>query len=441
MNLMLNPSQSVQTISAKLPCHVEALLGSGGQGDVFRARLGSSALALKWYHPHAATPQQRAALEILIKKGPPSDQYLWPMELCQTPGVPGFGYLMPLREPRFKSGVDLMKRRIDPSFRVLVSAGLNLAHGFLQLHAKGLCYRDVSFNNVFLDPHTGDVLICDNDNVGIDGQAHSGVLGTPRFMAPEVVRGEALPCTQTDQFSLAVLLFFMFFLEHPLHGEKEAALRCFDLPAMTRLYGIEPVYLADPHNSGNRPVPGIHDNVIALWPVYPVFLKKLFERAFTKGLRDPAARVKESEWRAALAQLRDGIVYCPACQSENFHSASSSGTGKPLTCWNCKQAVRVPAALVVGKHTVVLNHDSQLFPHHVDDQRLYDFGRPVAEVSRHPTHPNVWGLKNLSAEKWVRVTSDGQTADVEPGRSVTLAPGTRIRFPRAEGVVTFEPPA
>ena len=50
-----------------------------------------------------------------------------------------------------------------------------------------------SFGNAFFDPDNGDVLIADNDNVSVDGAGVLGVLGTPRFMAPEVVRGEAVP--------------------------------------------------------------------------------------------------------------------------------------------------------------------------------------------------------------------------------------------------------
>src|SRR3954452_6732203 len=147
-----------------------------------------------------------------------------------------------------------MKRRGWTSFRALATAGLELADSYLQLHARGLCYRDISFGNVFFDPESGDVLICDNDNVAVDGSATAGVLGTPRFMAPEVVRGEVLPSTQTDLYSLAVLLFYMLTVHHPLEGAREAAIRCLDLPAMTRLYGTEPLFIFDPRDASNRAV-------------------------------------------------------------------------------------------------------------------------------------------------------------------------------------------
>lgn len=448
MNEVLQPGQVARTIASGLECRVEAFLGGGNQGEVYRATLGNGTspggqatggqeMALKWYLPGAATPEQRTALEGLVHAGPPNARFLWPVELVEAPGVAGFGYVMPLRAARYKGIVDLMKRRTEPTFRALATAGLHLADSYLQLHARGLCYRDISFGNVFFDPDTGDVLICDNDNVGVDGASRGGVLGTPRFMAPEVVRGEALPSTQTDLFSLAVLLFYIFMVHHPLEGAQEAAIKCLDLPAMTRLYGTEPIFIFDPADERNRPLPGVHDNALSFWPLYPRALRDLFIRSFTEGLHDSQhGRVRESEWRGALARLRDAIVYCTACGAESFYDAAAlrDGSGKPGPCWACGVALSLPPRIRIGRHVVLLNHDTQLFPHHLDDQRLYDFSRPAAAMAQHPGDPRVWGLKNLSGEKWVIAARDG-ARDVPPGRSVTLTSGTRIHFGRTEGEV------
>src|SRR5690348_10779423 len=97
MSTILRPGQIVQAESAGVGCQVEAFLGAGGQGEVYRARLGGTALALKWYFPESATAAQRAALQTLVSKGSPSEQMLWPLDLTSARGVPGFGYLMPLR--------------------------------------------------------------------------------------------------------------------------------------------------------------------------------------------------------------------------------------------------------------------------------------------------------------------------------------------------------
>jgi hypothetical protein len=59
MNEILRPGQTVRTVPSGLACQVEALLGGGNQGEVYRATLAGSAVALKWYLPGAATPAQQ----------------------------------------------------------------------------------------------------------------------------------------------------------------------------------------------------------------------------------------------------------------------------------------------------------------------------------------------------------------------------------------------
>jgi len=56
------------------------------------------------------------------------------------------------------------------------------------------------------------------------------------------------------------------------------------------------------------------------WPIYPQFLRDLFTKAFTTGIRDPKnGRVRESEWRTMMVRLRDSIIYCEYCGLENFY--------------------------------------------------------------------------------------------------------------------------
>jgi serine/threonine protein kinase len=437
MDEILKPGQTISCQPSGMTCTIETLLGAGGQGEVYKANLGGESVAVKWFFPQMASPEQRASIELLIRKGAPSEHFLYPLEITTAPGVLGFGYVMPLRPARFKNIVDLMTRRIEPTFRALATASFNLAHNYLLLHSQGLCYRDISFGNAFFDPVNGDILIADNDNVSVDGGGVLGVLGTPRFMAPEVVRGEALPSTQTDLFSLSVLIFYMLMVAHPLEGKKETEIKCLDLPAMTKLYGTEPLFVYDPNDKSNAPVAGVHDNALAFWRIYPQFLRDIFTRAFTVGLHNPLGRVRESEWRGSMVRLRDAIFYCAHCSLENFYDSEAikASGGNPGLCWACAAALRLPPRIRIGKSVVMLNHDAKLFPHHVDDQKLYDFSAPVAEVAVHPTNPSVWGLKNVSTNKWVITAVDGSIKDVEPERSVTLAVGTKIQFGKMEGEI------
>lgn len=247
-----------------------------------------------------------------------------------------------------------------------------------------------------------------------------------------------MPSTQTDLYSLSVLLFYLLMMHHPLEGKREAEVHCLDLPAMTRLYGTEPLFIFDPQNQANTPDPALHQNALLFWPLYPQFLRDLFVHAFTDGLRDPQhGRIRESAWRAALARLRDALLYCAACGAENFYDAETSRTseGKAALCWACQHELILPTHLTIGKQVIMLNHNTQLFPHHVDAERLYDFAQPIASVTRHPTDPRIWGLQNLSSQSWTCTLAGGQVKAVPPGRSVTLTVGTRIHFGSAEGEI------
>ncbi len=326
-------------------------LGEGSQGVVFEARAhDGEAVAVKWYYAHTATAQQRQAIALLVERGAPSRQFLWPTDLVAARGVDGFGYMMPLRPPQHASLSDLLVGQVDMPFRSVCSLCLELAHSFLQLHAEGLCYRDISFGNVFFDPADGTPLICDNDNVGVDGASPVAVLGTRRFMAPEIVRHEALPSTNTDLYSLAVLLFYVLMMGHPLLGRRELEFECWDDHAESVLFGKDAHFIFDPDDETNRPVPELHASVMRYWELYPTFVREQFTNAFTRGLVDPKnGRVRESVWRVVLARLHDCIIECSNCGRQNFVALDSVNR-----CWACSTSLRSEATCTIEGSTITI---------------------------------------------------------------------------------------
>mgnify|MGYP000330213996 CR=1 FL=1 len=436
-NQLLPVGKTIVLQPGGIRCVVDAFLGSGGQGEVYRVVIQGKEKALKWYFEGSATPQQEKILRKLVDIGPPtnSNEFLWPEMVVTSSSVKHFGYVMPLREPRFKGIVDMMRGDVHPSFQVVCIVARQLAHCYWSLHNRGFCYRDISFSNVFFDSNTGEILICDNDNVSIPGEASAGVIGTQRFMAPEIVRGEAEPSADTDKYSLAVLLFYLLFVHHPLEGKRELQIHCLDEQAMTKLFGYEPIFIFDPNDDSNRPVPGYHDNAIEFWKVYPTFLKRLFIRAFTEGLK-PNRRVGETEWRRAFAHLADCIAYCQHCGRENFYDDEvHSRQGASLLCWKCQQRVPIPFILRIGKNVVVIRHDTKLYPYHMTPFPNYDFQQPVAEVSPHPQDPSRWGLTNRGAQQWTAKSRDSSPIAVPPGKTVGLYKGLILDFGEVSGVV------
>jgi serine/threonine protein kinase len=97
--------------------------------------------------------------------------------------------------------------------------GLGILAALQALHARGIVHRDLKPSNVFLTPHGVKVLdfglarTSDPDLAAslasVDGLTHTGmVLGTPRYMAPEQVTGEALDA-RSDLFAAGAILFEM----------------------------------------------------------------------------------------------------------------------------------------------------------------------------------------------------------------------------------------
>ena len=405
---------------------INSLLGAGGQGEVYRVTDSrGNEHALKWYFKKMATQEQKQVLEKLVLTGSPASCFLWPEDLIVSNGT--YGYIMPLRPNNYSSIIDLVKRRVEPSFLNLCKAAYNLTKGYQELHRLGFSYRDISFGNLFFDPNTGDVLICDNDNVSPNDDTHFSVYGTPRFMAPEIVRGEAKPSRNTDQYSLAVLLFYMLMLNHPLEGALEFKIHCMDVQAMNKLYGTEPLFIFDPDDHSNLPVKGYQDNAHIYWSLYPQYIKDLFTKAFTIGLKDPTKRVTESEWLDAFANMISGIIECPKCHAEVFYDPLLAEQGKSTTCWGCSRSIPMPGALKVNKQITIMVKGQPLFSHQVN-RMDGNIKTVLGTVVCNPNDPSQLGIKNESPDNWIYLRPDGTQTLVPFGKSARVADGYIIDF-------------
>lgn len=421
--------------------------GSGGQGEVYRVLTPQGDRALKWYYPQLADGRQREILEGLIGRGWGDDRFLWPQTVVVEAENrrPGFGYLMDVRPDRFHDLPALFRRDPEVSattIRTLVTAALHTVEAYRALHSRGIAYRDINWGNIFFDPHTGDVLVCDNDNAVVEGES-AGVAGTMDFMAPELVRGDpgAQPCIQSDLHSLAVLLFLLLMNHHPLEGALALRIRCMDEAARRKLYGSEPLFLYDPSDTRNRPVPEEQPTVVATWGALPPILRDLFVQTFTDGLRTPARRVRETQWRDALSQVLDAICLCRSCGRQNLTEPG----GPAPTCWKCGNTLSLPPTLQLSAGTgslrtrraIRLGAQTRLYAHHlVDDPERHDFTALVGEVTEHPKQPGRFGITNRSGTRWTARRDDGTVVDVDPGKTVALRTGLQLEFGAgAEAVV------
>lgn len=416
---------------------ITGFLGAGGQGSVYEVNVGGSRFALKWYHDSYIDIDLglRTRLQKAVERGAPNASFLWPLDLVEMRGEKSFGYIMPVRRGEYRGLRDLIARppdRVELTMVQRYTLCARLAEAFLQLHAAGLCYQDVNFGNIFFHPQSVDALICDNDNVNVDG-ADASIYGTRKFMAPEVVRRETLPNTKTDLFSMSVLFFYAVMGWHPLDGKREAEYSILNSEAELSLYGEAPLFLFDPENTANGPVEGLHDPLVARWQSLPKALRRLFTRAFTSGLNDPDTRVLERQWRSAFSAAVPSVFPCQDCGFE--HSIDAGAEVKaPQTCQNCQQDLSAPLCLSATRGVLALS-PGQALPQHLLTNSKPSFKALVGLVEEHPSKPGVIGLRNVSDDDWVVHLPDREPGILSPGTVIIVQDGARFKFGDIEGRV------
>ena len=421
---MLKINEKLKIFGTNNFCTIKEYIGSGGQGEVYKVKVDNETFALKWYISDKIIPHQKNIIKNLINQKSTMDKrFLCPLNLVETSN--SFGYLMELIGEYFKSIEGLISGKIEPNFWSLFKIGYNLADAFYNLHTKGYAYQDISPGNIFINPDNGDVLICDTDNIVVINSEMSSIIGTSRFMAPEIILGKRIADAETDRYSLAILLFEIFFWGHPLDGKKKHAINCFNYIAIKEIYGRNPVFIFDPDNDTNRlVVEGIHDNPIIYWKLYPEFFKNLFITAFTKGIKNRDERIREGEWRKAFIELQNSIIYCQECNTENLYDKEKLVKKQPIYCWNreCGINISLPCRIKINDSVIMLNLGTKLYPHHLESKlhgKLHDFSQELAIVVKHPKK-NVLGLKNNSERSWIGTLFDGTTKTIEKGKSASL---------------------
>ena len=391
-------------------------LGQGGQGAVFRASYRGHDYALKMYFPNKLKNPAlfRENLQRLCEQGIESPAFVMPLMLTADTGE-GFGFLMKLIPPEYAPFSDILNAKVKLSgLYSIVNSAIRITAAFRELHNSGRSYQDLNDGGFFIRPSDGNVLICDCDNIAPYGE-HLGIAGKPGYMAPEIVRGEKAPDKLTDRYSLAVVLFRLLLRGDPLEGSRVLKSVCLTEDAERRHYGFEPKFVYDPEDDSNRPVRGVHNNIIKFWKIMPDYIREAFTYSFTTGLFQPEKRLIEKQWLELLIRLRSDISAC-TCGAQGFISGSERDPDGKVVC-PCGNHYQPPLALHKGKQRILLFEGAKLFGDDV---------QPVGEVVRNKLNPGLWGLKNLSSGEWSCTLPNHQEKQIAPGSAAPIFNGTKI---------------
>lgn len=417
----LNIGTSIQ-LSNGVTARVKQVIGKGGQGTVYLVEASGKKMALKWYHKYPGDIFYRNILNN-IKDGAPAPNFIWPLAIT-TKLNGSFGYVMELRPMGYKdmSQFLLAKAKFSNIYAEL-NACLQICTAFQKLHIRGLSYQDMNDGNFFINPKTGDVLICDNDNVAPD-RTNMGILGKAGYMAPEVVEGVTMPNRYTDYYSLAVCLFILIYMNKPFEGKWHLDCPCDNNPEMAKkLFGFESVFIMDKTNSKNRPVPGIHNNIIRRWNIFPSFLGEAFCKTFsTEAIKDPGKRLMDKQWYNILLQVRSMFAKCPNCGKDTFIDILK----KDSRCIHCNETINIQV-LKIGRFSIPLVDKQKIYSCMVSSEQ--DKNLITAEVIK---KGGTIGLRNLSNTIWTVILPDGSTRIINNGDVMPAKAGFKIRFGQEE---------
>ncbi len=366
------------------------------------------------------------------------------------------------KEGKWFASANNQNRFLDPRERGhwlnYLRIGIQIARAVRRLHAAGLAHSDLSYKNVLIDPVNGLATIIDMDGLVVPGKYPPDVVGTPDFIAPEVVmthhlaKGDAnrcLPSIGTDRHALAVLMYMYLFYRHPLRGSCVYDLdeqRDEALSMGERACFVE--HPSDPRNRINlaqaKPteLPWADTDKLPYTLSGP-YLTPLFTRAFVDGLHQPALRPTADDWESALVRTIDLIQPCQnlACEQKWFVFDNSSQPacpfcGRPqmgqipvLNLYSAREEGRFrpdnQRLMVWTGQSLFLWHTNRLI---APNERLTE--EQLRRVGYFVFHEGVWWLVNERLRDLRDVTTG--TA-IQVGEQVELKEGLQLLLSREEG--------
>ena len=206
---------------------VERLVGSGGMGEVYRAkdRLSGGAVAVKLLHASSRDTERfkREAQLLADVSHPRIVKYV-------SHGIAEGS--RPYIAMEWLEGEDLSERlnRSGLTLHESLTVARRTAEGLAVLHERGIVHRDIKPSNIFLPHRKFDSLkLLD---LGVARLLHasrpstrSGVMvGTPGYMAPEQARGNKEIDARADVFSLGCVIYECLTGKPVFQGDNIAAL-------------------------------------------------------------------------------------------------------------------------------------------------------------------------------------------------------------------------
>ena len=356
------------TVDGRAIEFVDEVIGSGAMKDVYFSPDRSYVVCFfskeknKFYESKAALEQQKDRLKEIVGNkwngifnGVGGDY--WKNIFCWPDGLVEYNDLLGITAPTYKKyyffaygskNNDFLKikgkekegkwfasannqnrfldEREKGSWLNYLKIGILISRAVRRMHAAGLAHSDLSYKNVLIDPVTGSACVIDVDGLVVPGKYPPDVVGTPDFIAPEVVMTNHLskedpkrflPSIATDKHAFVVLIYMYLLYRHPLRGGK---IHDMNDPQKDENMGMgeKALFVEHPTDQSNQvksnqlqpsQLPWADPSRISYQVTGP-YLTELFNKSFIEGLHEPSKRPSANDWETALVKTVDLIQPC-----------------------------------------------------------------------------------------------------------------------------------
>jgi eukaryotic-like serine/threonine-protein kinase len=207
---------------------IEAHLGQGGMGDVWKARQEGTnrTVAIKMIRSMELPDEIQMArfqleAELIAHVQDPNI-----VQIFHTGKIGERPYLV----MEFVGGGTLADGMTDRAFEPQEAARLieTLALAIGKVHRKGIVHRDLKPSNILIDeagaPKIADFGLARLSKLPTSDQSRGMVIGTPGYMSPEQILGANPVLTvasETDIFALGVILYQLLTGQHPFQADSD----------------------------------------------------------------------------------------------------------------------------------------------------------------------------------------------------------------------------
>lgn len=406
--------------------------------------------------------------------------YCWPEEIVEWEGKIGivvpsyaqsffFQYDKP-RKGKEKQGkwfasaklLRMISQEEKGNFLNYLRISLKIAQAVRRMHFAGLAHSDLSYKNVLIDPHGGNACIIDIDGLVVPQKYPPDVLGTPDFIAPEVLcdkTRKTLPSQKTDRHALAVLIYMYLLHRHPLRGGRFFGPDVEAEDEELLLMGKDPLYIEHPTDNRNRNMkreygddlskfqPWVDLDKFSAAKIAGPFLAPLFEKAFIGGLQNPMLRPAAMDWELAIYKTCDRLLPCsnPACTGKwyvfdnsrhprcPFCGTEYKGLVPKLEFYSCRAGSQ---GYKLDNHQLMVFNNQSLSRWHVMNNILPNEKITAEDRKRQAYfqfHNGTWLLVNERLTSLFEVLPDGSKVQKKAGEFIELKEGTKILLSTEEG--------